>query len=70
MMLPQSYRALILKQSPISDSDSQVYHDVDLVKMPLDGTLLPGEVLIKILTVAFNHRDVSRIVKETTLIRD
>ena len=58
MALPQTCRALVLKKAK-SDDNAPVYHDVVLESRSIDTNLRPGEILLKISAVAFNHRDVS-----------
>lgn len=50
-------KALIVRQSQSPPDRKPVYHDASLEDKPVPQ-LQPGQVLVKINAVAFNHRDV------------
>jgi NADPH:quinone reductase-like Zn-dependent oxidoreductase len=56
--IPESTRALVIKKC--SAEAKPVYHDAVLETRPLQQ-LKPGEVLVKMGAVSFNHRDVSNV---------
>lgn len=56
MALPQTSKAVILQRS--ATQKKPAYDDAVLVERPVPQ-LKPGELLVKVGAVAFNHRDVS-----------
>ncbi|KAF9473863.1 NAD(P)-binding protein [Pholiota conissans] len=53
--LPATTRALVLQES--KEQRKPLYHDAALVELPL-AQPKPGEVVVKIVAVGFNHKDV------------
>ena len=53
--LPATTRALVVQES--KEPRNTLYHDAALVERPL-AQPKPGEVVVKIAAVGFNHKDV------------
>ncbi|OCB84202.1 NAD-binding protein [Sanghuangporus baumii] len=56
MSLPRTGRALVIKKAKVKPNAS-VYHDVVVENRSVEPPLHPGEILVKVSAVAFNHRD-------------
>lgn len=54
--LPTHTKAVVLQESKVPRTP--LYHDAPVVKRPLSYPK-PGEVVVKMGAVAFNHKDVS-----------
>jgi len=67
MFLPATTRTLVLQKA--AQEQSPLYHDVVIEECPVPA-LTDQEVLIQIVAVAFNHRDVHIPIYVEGLISD